>query len=411
MKLLNTALLALVLAHPGLPCSVLSHEAIVDAAWATKLEPFLKEKFPEASPQELKAAHGFAYGGSIIQDLGYYPHGNKHFSDLTHYIRTGDFVIALLTEAKTLNEVAFALGALSHYASDSDVHRFATNPGEAILYPRLARKFGTAITYEQDPAAHLKTEFGFDVLEVAEGNFAPEAYHDFIGFGVATPLLASALKETYGIELKNLFHDVERSVNSYRRAVSKTIPEATRIAWAEREKDIKRKRPGITRSKFVYLMSRSSYEREWGVEYDRPTLKDRIAARLIKLLPPIGPLRALRFRMPTEQVEELFAKSFAKSIAEYGGQVDEARARRLRLPNVNYDLGEVVKPGTYALQDEAYCFWLDELAKEKYKDISPEVRATLLDYLQATPDLRVKKGHSPELRISAELKQLKSFTN
>ncbi len=388
-------------------CSVLAHEALVDAAWPTKLEPLLRASFPQATPDELRMAHGYAYGGAIIQDLGYYPHGNKHFSDMTHYVRTGDFVMALIDEAHDLNELAFALGAMSHYASDTEVHRFATNPGEAKLYPRLERKFGPVITYEEDPAAHLKTEFGFDVLEVAKGNFAPEAYHSFIGFGVATPLLDRAFQKTYGLELADLFPDLERSIGSYRSAVSRTIPAATRIAWAEREHDIRSAQPGVARAKFIYVMRRSSYEREWGKQYDRPTMRDQMAAVLVKLIPPIGPLRALHFRMPTPEVEKLFRESFDTSLTEYKVQVEQAGAKTLKLANPNYDLGEAVKPGVYGLQDETYAFWLDQLAAKGYQTVRPEVREELLLYFGGAPPARSTSGAKKQARLAAELQGLK----
>ncbi len=406
-KLLVNALLTLGIAGSCFACSVLSHEAIVDVAWSVKLEPLLRTRFPHASPDNFKTAHAYAYGGAIIQDLGYYPHGNKHFSDLTHYVRTGDFVVALLDEAHDLNEYAFALGALSHFASDSDVHRYATNPGEAILYPRLGRKFGPVVTYEQDPAAHLKTEFGFDVLQVAKGNFAPEAYHSFIGFAVSGPLLDRAFEKTYGLALADLFPDVNRSISSYRSAVSRTIPAATRIAWAEREHDIRHAQPGITRSKFVYLLSRSSYEREWGKQYDRPTMRDRMAAHIIGLIPPIGPLRALRFKMPTPEVETLFMQSFNRSVTEYTAQLDRARANTLKMANPNYDLGEVAKPGVYALQDKTYAYWLHQLAGKQYGTVAPDMREELLKYFTAIPSSRAKIQPEAQVRLAAELQQLK----
>ena len=232
-KTLTAALLLILLSlQPLLGYSVLSHEALVDVLWDAKLRPLLLGRFPQATPEELKRAHGFAYGGAIIQDFGYYPHGTPAFSDLTHYVRTGDFVVALFQEARDLNEFAFALGALSHYASDLDGHRFGTNMGEPLLYPKLQKKFGNVVTYEDNPAAHLKTEFGFDVLQVARGNFAPQAYHDFIGFFVAKELVERAFSDTYGLELKDLFDDFDQAVNSYRSAVSRTIPMATRIAWS-----------------------------------------------------------------------------------------------------------------------------------------------------------------------------------
>lgn len=389
-------------------CSVLSHEALVDALWDVTLQPVLKGRYPNATQEELKAAHAYAYGGAIIQDLGYYPHGNEQFSDLTHYVRTGSFVVSLIAEARDINELAFALGALSHYSSDTLVHRFATNPGEAVLYPKLQRKFGPVITYEQDPAAHLKTEFGFDVLEVAKGNFAPEAYHNFIGFAVAETLLERAFRDTYGLELSDMFPDFNKTMGSYRWAVSNMIPKATRIAWAERAHDIEDSQPGMTQSKFIYVMSRSSYERDWGKQYDKPKPGDRVLAVLVKLLPPVGPLRALRFKMPTSDVEKLFMRSFDHAAKEYGTELQAERAKKLELKDVNYDLGESAAPGTYALQDQSYAYWLNQLARARFQTVTPQISEELLTYYR-NPDapFATRKNTKEWNRLLLQLQSLR----
>src|SRR6201987_2198559 len=179
--------------------SVLTHEAIIDSAWKESIVPVLLKRFPNATPEELLQAHAYAYGGAIIQDMGYYPFGNQFFSALTHYVRSGDFVIALLEESKDLNEYAFALGALAHYAADTSGHPLATNRSVAMMYPKLAKKYGPVITYEDKPSAHSQVEFAFDVDQVAEGHYAPKAYHDFIGFKVSKSVLERAFARTYSI--------------------------------------------------------------------------------------------------------------------------------------------------------------------------------------------------------------------
>src|ERR1700720_417088 len=211
------AILALLLSWPNgaAAYSVLAHEAIIDSAWDTNIRPLLLKRFPNATPEQLKEAHGYAYGGAIIQDMGYYPHGSKLFSDLTHYVRSGDFVLALLRDSKDLDGYAFALGALSHYSSDNAGHSIGVNLAVPILYPKLQKKYGNTVTYEQDPLAHVKTEFGFDVLEVAQGRYAPDSYHDFIGFGVSVPLLEQAFEETYGLSLKEVLSDEDKALESY----------------------------------------------------------------------------------------------------------------------------------------------------------------------------------------------------
>src|ERR1700692_199983 len=275
--------------------AVLAHEAIIDSAWDTSIRPLLLKRFPNATAEQLKEAHGDAYGGVIIQDMGYYPHGSYFFSDLTHYVRSGDFVLALLRDAKDLDGYAFALGALAHYAADTDGHRIGTNRAVPVLYPKLKKKHGDSVTYEDDPLAHVKTEFGFDVLEVARQRYAPDSYHDFIGFEVATPLLEQAFRETYGLELKSVLTDEAKVIGSYRRAVSTQIPKATRIAWTLKKDDILKDQPSLTKRKFLYNLSRASYEKNWGKEYQKPTFFERFMAFLVKLFPKVGPLKVLRF--------------------------------------------------------------------------------------------------------------------
>jgi hypothetical protein len=216
--------------------AVLAHEAIIDSTWDTNIRPLLLKRFPRATGQEIKEAHGYAYGGAIIQDMGYYPHGSHFFSDLTHYVRSGDFILALLRDAKDLDGYAFALGALSHYAADNDGHLIGVNRAVPLLYPKLKKKYGDLVTYEENPLAHIKTEFGFDVLEVAQGRYAPDSYHDFIGFGVSVPLLEQAFQETYGLDLKSVLSDEDKVLGSYRHDVSQLLPKATRIAWSLEER-------------------------------------------------------------------------------------------------------------------------------------------------------------------------------
>ncbi len=407
-RALSLILLLFLITKGGWGYSVLSHEAIVDALWDVRVKPVLLARFPNATPEELKIAHGYAYGGAIIQDLGYYPHGSMKFSDLTHYVRTGDFILALIFEARDLNQLAFALGALSHYVSDLDGHRFATNRAEPLLYPKLAHRYGDYITYEDNPVGHLKTEFGFDVLQVAKGNFAPQAYHDFIGFYVATDVLRRAFHDTYGLELQDVFSNFDRAVESYRRAVSKTIPKATRVAWAARRNDIQRSEPGITRRRFVYVISRSSYERNWGKRYERPSTGERILAVILKLVPPIGPLRALQFKMPTPEVETLFMQSFDRSARQYHGTLDDVQNNDLHLANENYDVGVATRPGEYRMEDDVRAFWLDRLARKSFAGLTPPIREELLNYYSDLgAPISTKKNEKQWRRMLAELEELK----
>lgn len=151
-------IMALVLCWPNETAAyaVLAHEAIIDSVWGTNIRPLLLKRFPDATAEELKEAHGYAYGGAIIQDMGYYPHGSFFFSDLTHYVRSGDFIVALLRDSKDLDGYAFALGALAHYASDNNGHPIGTNRAVPLLYPKLQKKYGDSVTYEERQAGACK---------------------------------------------------------------------------------------------------------------------------------------------------------------------------------------------------------------------------------------------------------------
>src|SRR6202167_4789916 len=328
--------------------SVLSHEAIVDAAWDPDIRPLLLKKFPAATPEQLKEAHGYAYGGAIIQDMGYFPHGSFFFSDLTHYVRSGDFVLALLRDSKDLDGYAFALGSLAHYAADNDGHPLGTNRAVPLLYPDLKRKFGDSVTYEENPLAHVKTEFGFDVLEVAQGRYAPDDYHNFIGFEVAAPLLEQAFQETYGLDLKSVLRNEDKVLGSYRYDVSRLLPEATRVAWSIKKSEIKRDRPGITRRTFLYNLSRASYRKNWGKQYQRPNFVERLLAFLIRLLPKFGPLRVLQLKMPTPPAEQFFEASFNASLDHYRQLLGDVAAVHTDLPTPKLDTGGRSGPRHYA---------------------------------------------------------------
>src|ERR1039457_4355537 len=313
--------------------AVLAHEAIIDSAWDPSIRPLLLKRFPGATPEELKEAHGYAYGGAIIQDMGYYPHGSHFFSDLTHYVRSGDFILALLRDAKDLDGYAFALGALSHYAADNDGHLIATNRAVPLLYPKLKKKYGDLVTYEENPLEHVKMEFGFDVLDVAQGRYAPDSYHDFVGFAVSVPLLEQAFQETYGLDLKSVLSDEDRVLGSYRHDVSQLLPKATRIAWSLKKDDIMKDQPSMTRKKFLYNLSRASYQQTWGKDYQPPTFEERFLALLVRIIPKIGPLKVLQLRTPTPETERMFEASFNATLDRYRNLLGQVDAGQPSLPN------------------------------------------------------------------------------
>ena len=385
---------------------VLTHEAIIDAAWKDNIVPLLLARFPNATPEELLQAHAYVYGGAIIQDMGYYPFGSKFFSDLTHYVRSGDFVIALIEESKDLNEYAFALGALSHYAADTSGHSLATNLAVAMMYPKLAKQFGPVIPYEDNPSAHLRVEFAFDVDQVAEGHYAPHAYHDFIGFEVSKPVLERAFAKTYGIEMSSVFGSVDLAIASYRHAVSTVIPRMTKVAWHLKRKQIQNSDPSETRSKFVYNISNSGYRKDWGNIYEKPSFFARLKAFFLRLTPKVGPLGALRFHPPTPAVEQIYMHSFNETLDNYRKLLLAHQEGRLQLPNDNFDTGGSTEPGTYRLTDKTYAALLDKVSD---KPVSGALRQNMLDfYADLEKPFATKKNPKEWQNLLRELETLKA---
>jgi hypothetical protein len=315
----------------------------------------------------------------------------------------------MIRDSKDLNDYAFALGALAHYAADMDGHRIGTNPAVPILYPKLKKKFGNSATYEDDPLAHVKTEFGFDVLEVAQQRYAPDSYHDFIGFQVAGALLEQAFQETYGLELKSVLADENLVLNSYRHDVSTLLPKATRIAWSLKKNETQKDAPGTTKKKFLYNMSRASYEKQWGGEYQKPTFNEKFLAFLYKLLPKIGPLRVLQFRTPTPETEKMFEASFNATMDRYRKLLAETGEGHLELPNDNFDTGEPTGPGKYRMNDDAHAELLDRLAEKQFAGASPEMRAELLQFF-SNPQTQYVTKAKPKIwaKVQANVELLKT---
>jgi hypothetical protein len=393
-RLIRCALVAVV--APALHgYSVLTHEAIIDSAWDQNIKPLLLKRFPQAMPDDLRQAHAYAYGGCIIQDMGYYPFGSKFFSDLTHYVRSGDFIMNELAEAQDLNEYAFALGSLAHYASDNEGHRIAVNPAVGAEYPKLESKFGRDVTYADNPTAHLKVEFGFDVLQVSRGNYAPQAYHDFIGFQVSKDLLNRAFRDTYGLELKDVFTDLDLALGAYRRAVSMVIPEMTKVAWDMNQKDLVKSSPSINRAGFVYNLSRSSYEKSWGRGYQKPGIGARILAFFFRIIPKLGPFKFVAFKAPTPETAKWFEDSFDRSLTVYRGLLTELGSGHLILANMNFDTGEPAQPAHYKLTDNTYAKLVKTLAARDTEPVNAKMRADILAFY-ANPNLPFATKSDPK---------------
>jgi hypothetical protein len=387
--------------------SVLTHEQVVDLLWNDQIQPLLLKRFPGATPEDISKAHAYAYGGCVVQDMGYYPFGNKFFSDLVHYVRSGDFVEHLLKDSSNLNEYAFALGALTHYAADNSGHP-AINHIVAIEFPKLKKKYGDTVTYAQDPKAHIRTEFGFDMVQVAKDRYTSDRYHDMIGFEISKPLLERAFLETYDLKIEDVFGNVDLAIGSFRRSISIVIPEMTRVALLSRHDVVVRDTPNFDKRKFLYHLSRSNYEHEWGTVYRKPGFGTRILAFFLKIVPKVGPFKAVDFKIPSQQAEDIYIKSVNTTIDDCDDLLHNVRTRKLDLVNTDYDTGRPTKPGEYPLSDKTYARLVDQLSSKANAGADSELLANLLTfYADPNAPLATRQNAKEWQKLQEGLKKLK----
>ena len=410
MRVMAVFLVVLLSASGSFAYSVLTHEEIIDLVWTDELRPLLLQRFPALTEEQITEAHGYAYGGAVIQDLGYYPFGSVEFSNLVHYVRSGDFVRELLAQSQDANEYAFALGALAHYASDIAGHP-AVNQSVAIQYPKLRAKYGKSVRYAEDHAAHLKTEFGFDMVQVAKNRYASQQYHDFIGFQVSKPLLERTFPIVYGLELKDVLAHEDLAVGSYRFAVSRMIPQMTQVALRTHKKDMMKESPTFAKQKFLYRLKRSEYEKEWGKDYAKADFGTQFWSVVLRYMPKIGPFKALAFNNPTPQTEDLYFKSINTTVDQYRAYLRQIRSNSLELINCDFDTGKVTVAAEYSLTDESYAKLLDQLAKRKFDLTSTSLRDNVIQfYSDLSAPIETKKDNARWQSVLASLDQLKLLT-
>ena len=399
-------LAAILLASDSTAYSVLTHEELIDLAWNDSIRPLLLAKFPKSTEAELVVAHSFAYGGSAVQDMGYYPFGKVFFSELTHYVRSGDFVARLLSDARTLNEYAFAIGALSHYLGDSIGHSEAVNPATALAFPKLKDKYGDSVTYGESPHSHIRTEFAFDVKELSDRAFAPAAYLERVGFRVPRKFLRDVFIATYGIDIAEVLGRARPDLKSYRTSVRSFIP-----AFAEAEVVLHKKQflpPPDTKAYHIFAerVAHTNYERHWRHTYKGPGFKAHLLAILVFIVPKIGAASDLAIKIPTHDTEEWYLSSVNRTVDQFRAILHNLLTDKNpnRLANLDLDTGERVRFGDYALADKAYTELLARLTSKPRLGVPPDLKRNLLEYYQGA--LAITEVNDPR---TAQLEALKAM--
>ncbi len=392
--------------------SVFTHEHLIDLTWNSAIQPLLLKRFPHSTATDLKSAHAYAYGGSAIQDLGYYPFSNEFFSDLAHYVRSGDFIVALLRDAQTVQEYAFALGALSHYVGDNIGHQDAVNVAVAQEFPKLEKKYGPSVTYDENPHAHVRTEFAFDVDQLAKHHLAPSAYLRFIGLQVPQRLLAQAFTETYALPLHRITGRAEPSVRSYRWSVRSFLP---RIAYAETVLHRNALPPELDTAALQHYqadLSRADFETTWNRFRKSAGFKTHLIALLIEITPKIGVASDLAIKVPNAHTQDLYLASVNRAVAAYEAWLRQLgdSAQITAIPNRDLDTGEKTKPGAYPLTDETYAKLLRELTANPHKVVSSGLKEDVLAYY-SDPDapITTKKNAKAWQRVQSNLMALRQM--
>jgi hypothetical protein len=416
-------LFAFAVLSPGLgkAYSVQTHEQLIDLTWKSSIVPLLRARFPGITAAQLAEAHAYAYGGCAIQDIGYYPFGNDFFSDLTHYVRSGDFVDSLLRNARTADELAFAIGALSHYLGDTIGHAEATNPSVAAQFPALAERFHTdSVTYEENPRDHVRVEFAFDVNEIAKGRFAPRRYLERVGLSVSTGLLARAFYETYGLDLDQILRVRRTTLYGYAFSVRHFLP---RIAYAETLIHRNGFPPDAASRELTTLeadLEQAGKDNAWEAYRERAGVGTHLLALLIRILPPVGVLSELKLRGPDAEAEARYVHSVNATVAALRAALERLRTpppavgppprRQMAFPNLDLDTGTRALPGSYRLTDQTYAHLLSRLAADPARPIPVGLEEDVAAYY-AKPDAPnfTRRNQTEWAGVQAHLAVLKTM--
>ena len=414
----------LTLARPASAYSLLTHEQLIDLTWQSSIVPLLLSRYPTLTPAEIEHARAYAYGGCVIQDIGYYPYGDTFFSDLTHYVRSGDFVINLFRNAGNPDELAFAIGALSHYIGDNVGHSEATNLAVPIEFPKLGDKYGHVVNFAEGKRQHVQTEFAFDIDEISHHRFAPVGYFRHVGLEVPTKQLSLAFYQTYGLREDFTSTRHQRiNIKAYRFAVHGFIP---RIAYAVNILHRHHQVADVDNAdlqKLTREITAVAQQNNWHAYRNHNGIGTYTLAGLIYIIPKFGPLKLLAVKGPTSQTEIDYIHSVNQSTDELrralsrftpppatrstaalaaaadttsdpspsarqvpvrrgSSQIIPRQSRNPHhpLPNRDLDTGSPVRPAGYPLTDNTYATLLHRITLTPTVPVPPGIKEDILAY-------------------------------
>jgi len=390
--------------------SVLTHEQIIDLTWADSIQPLLLRRFPTLTPAQLREAEAYAYGGCLIQDLGYYPFSKPGFSNLLHYVRTGDFIRSLFRESKTPDDVAFSIGALSHYLGDTIGHPDAINLAVGQEFPELAQKYGKNVNYAEGPHQHVRAEFAFDIDEITKHRMPPERYLNRIGFAVPVPLLTRAFYDTYGLDITKVLQKEHPNLHGYRYSVRSLLP---RVAYAEillHRNQFAADVPSPALDTYSQDIARLSAASNWPAYRRQAGIGTHLLAGFIFILPKFGALSDLKIQIPTKAAKQDYINSVVKTTARMRDVLAHATTSD-GLPNLDLDTGLEVFPGTYSLEDYTYADLLHAVTSTPSTPVPFGIKRDLLAYFSDL-DKVIYLKNKPKLlaQVQADLPILQTIS-
>lgn len=398
---------------PARAYSFLTHEDMVDVAWHGSIRPLLLARFPTATDAQLREARRYAYGGATIQDMGYYPFGHQQFSDLTHYVRSGEFINNLFRDAQTVDEYAFAIGALAHYVGDCDGHRYATNISTPIEFPALQKKYGPVVTYDQARHQHVRTEFAYDVEQLSQHWFAPAGYMKSVGFNVPLRLLNQAFFDTYGLSLRSVLGRPRPAVESYRSSVKGILPDFARAEVLIHRNDFPRETDTPAFQQFSTRQKQAGLDNQWKRFSKKAGFKLHFLAFLIRIVPKVGVVSCLAIRGPNAETNRWYIESVNRSVDNYEKILGDLLKKPIQPPNVpdrDLDTGDKVSPGAYALTDKTYAELLAKLTAQPHRAVPAGLRQNILDYYSdPNAPITTRKNSKAWKRVQTNLETLRGM--
>ncbi|WP_052732926.1 zinc dependent phospholipase C family protein [Hymenobacter terrenus] len=349
--------------QPAAGFALLTHQAVVDSCWARAVVPALERSYPGASAAQLREARSYAYGGAMLHDLGYFPGSAVLFSDLTHYVRPGDFVRALQEEAHDRNELAFALGALAHYVADAYGHPEAANAVTSLVFPELNSPLGSLVTYAEAPDQHSQIEFAFDVAQLEAGYYRSEEFHEAIGTRVSRQALERAFQRTYGLPLAKVLPRVGPSLAVYRLFANQLLPAAARASLYLPSHQVRQLSPTERRDYYARINT-GRFRRRTRAQANRLSLGMHALVAVVHTLPRCGVASLLAFRPLSPAALATMRCGFGEALANYQTALADLNAP---LPNLNLDTGQPIHVADYPLADSTYAVWRRLLAQTTRK--------------------------------------------